>query len=339
MKFKLHPITLGLKEAFTISRDTYTDRKTLIVELTKGEHRGFGEASEHAYYNVSLEMLLKKAESLRPILASYHFDNPKKFNLFLEKELANFPFLHCAFDNAAHDLFGQIQQQSCWEIWDLSQNTIPKTSYTLSIDRIEKMVEKVKTTQFDFYKVKLGTAHDLDILQELRQHTNAIFRVDANCAWTVKETIDNSKVMKKLGVEFIEQPLPAEDWEGMKAVYQHSQLPIIADEACKEETDLTKMPGHFHGINIKLMKCGGLTTALRMIRKARSLDLKVMCGCMVESSVGIAAIAQLLPLLDYVDMDGPLFLSNDPAHSVDILADGSIVLPNSPGLGIKLLVD
>ncbi|MEM9823425.1 MAG: dipeptide epimerase [Bacteroidota bacterium] len=334
MQLKLHPLILNLKEAFTISRDTYTHRKTLIIELVEGQHRGFGEASEHAYYQVSQKVLVEKASSMQTELANYSFDNPEKFNALLQQLLPDFPFLQCAFDNAAHDLFGQIQQQSCREIWNLPLRENPKSSYTLSIDRIDSMIAKVKSTDFDLYKVKLGTSNDLEILKQIRKHTDAILRVDANCAWTAAETIHNSKVMKNLGVEFIEQPLPADDWSGMKKVYENSELPIIADEACRNEADLKKMPGHFHGINVKLMKCGGLTPALKMSQPSRSLQLKVMCGCMVESSVGIAAIAQLLPLLDYVDMDGPLLLADDPAHSVNILSDGSIAFPNRPGLGI-----
>ena len=336
MQLKLHPYKLLLDEPFTISRETYSERKTLIVELIEGNNRGFGEASEHRYYSITQENLMQRAESLRPLIESYQFDHPNKFHQFLQKELSDFPFLQCAFDNAAHDLYGQIRGEACHQLWGVNNAFYPKSSYTLSIAPIEKMVEKVQSNQFAIYKVKLGTDHDLEIIRALRKNSNAIFRVDANCAWTAKETIKNSHELKELGVEFIEQPLQANDWAGMKEVYQHSALPIIADEACLNEKDVDLASGHFHGINIKLMKCGGLSTALKMIERARSLGLKVMCGCMVESSVGIAAIAQLLPLLDYVDMDGPLFLTNDPAESAKIQADGSIVFPEGNGLGISM---
>ena len=144
----------------------------------------------------------------------------------------------------------------------------------------------------------------------------AIFRVDANCAWTAEQTIRNSRELKLLGVEFIEQPLKADDWEGMKRVFAESELPVMADESCLVEEDVARCRGFFHGINIKLVKCGGMTPARRMIAAARSLGLKVMIGCMTESTVGISAIAQFLPLLDYVDMDGAALIARDVATGV-----------------------
>ncbi|MCB0521191.1 MAG: dipeptide epimerase [Lewinellaceae bacterium] len=336
MKLRLHTTTLTLKEPFTISRGTYTERKALIVELSIGNKSGFGEASEHAYYGVDIETLVAKATSLRPLIESYALDNPENFWEFLNLHLQGFSFLQCAIDNAAHDLYGKICGQPCHRLWGLEQTVLPKTSYTLTIDSVDKMVEKVKSHNFDIYKVKLGVPNDMDILKILRKHTDATLRVDANCAWTVEETIRNSFIMNELGVEFMEQPLKADDWEGMKEVFQKSALPAVADEACQGEADIEKCANSFDGINIKLMKCGGLTPALRMIRLARFSKLKVMCGCMVESTIGISAIAQLLPLLDYVDMDGPLLISNDPAAGARILADGTVEVPDGPGLGITM---
>ena len=232
MKLTLHRVTLQLKEAFTISRGSYSERKALIVELSVGEFRGFGEASEHDYYGVTIKGLKKKASALRPIVESYDFDNPTNFWHFLQPYLENYSFLQGAFDNAAYDLYGKINQQPCHQIWNLKTDNLPKSSYTLSIDTIDKMVEKLKRTNFDIYKIKLGTPNDMKILKALRLHTDAVFRIDANCAWTVEETIEHSFEMKKLGVEFIEQPLKANDWAGMKKVRKASVLPIIADESC-----------------------------------------------------------------------------------------------------------
>lgn len=334
MRLILHPVTLELKEPFTISRGTYYHRKALVVELSAAGKSGYGEASEHAYYGVDLAELLSKAESLRPVIEKYSFDNPENLWRFLHPQLSGFSFLQCAIDNAAHDLYGKLSRQPSGRIWGLSSGVLPKTSFTLSIDTIEKMVEKVKSSPFDIFKIKLGTPNDLELVETLRRHTDAVFRVDANCAWTAGQAIEYSFILKDLGVEFIEQPLPARDWQGMQEVFQKSALPVIADEACRLEQDVEKCAGVFHGINIKLMKCGGLTPALRMIKKARELELKVMCGCMVESSVGVAAVAQLLPLLDYVDMDGPLLIANDPAEGPEIKPDGTVVLPEGNGLGV-----
>lgn len=336
VKINLYPITLYLKEAFTISRDSYSERRALIVELSAAGKTGYGEASEHSYYGIDRDEMLRQAQAIVPMVESYSFDNPTNFWRYMKPHVGNNSFLQCAIDNAAHDLYGKICKQPCHQLWGLSNKDLIKTSFTLSIAPIEKMVEKLKSTNFDIYKIKLGTDNDLDILRALRQHTDAVFRIDANCAWTADETIRFSHEMKALGVEFIEQPLPADDWDGMKEVFKNSALPIIADEACVGEDMISICSKHFHGINIKLMKCGGLTPALRMIEQAKERNLKVMVGCMVESSVGCSAIAQLLPLLDYVDMDGALFLADDPATGVEVLPDGSVVFPEKNGLGVEM---
>ena len=194
----------------------------------------------------------------------------------------------------------------------------------------------MKEMPWPIYKIKLGTDDDVAIVKELRKHSDAIFRIDANCAWSAEETIQNAPLLKDLGVEFLEQPLKADDWEGMEKVVHQSVLPVIADESCIVEGDVEKCGLHFNGINIKLTKCGGLTPALRMIEKAKQMGLKVMVGCMTESTVGISAIAQLLPQLDYVDMDGPLLIKNDIAEGVKILQNGELKFPELAGSGITM---
>jgi len=162
-----------------------------------------------------------------------------------------------------------------------------------------------------------------------------MLRVDANAAWDLETALKLIPQLKELGVEFVEQPLAKDNWEGMKILYQESPLPLFADEACVFERDVEKCKDHFHGINIKLTKCSGITPALRMIKKARELDLKIMIGCMNESTIGSAAIAHLLPLIDFVDMDGPLLLEEDLATGI-AYDYGKIILPDEPGLGIKV---
>jgi L-alanine-DL-glutamate epimerase-like enolase superfamily enzyme len=336
MKITLHPVVLELKEPFTISRGTYYQRKSLIVELSAAGKSGFGEAVEHAYYAVDRDEMIARAEAIRPLIEDYAFDNPGNFWAYLNPSLQGFSFLQCAIDNAAHDLYGKLSRLPSHKVWGIPAGHLPKTSYTLSIDDPEKMVGKVKALQFDIYKIKMaGTPQDIEIVEQLRRHTDARFTVDANCAWTAEQTIDYAPRLKELGVLFIEQPLHADDWHRMRDIYSKSALPLIADEACRREEDVEKCAGHFHGINIKLMKCGGLTPALRMIARAREMGLQVMCGCMIETTVGVSAIAQLLPQLDYVDMDGPLLISNDPAKGVHILPDGTVQLPEGDGLGIS----
>lgn len=186
------------------------------------------------------------------------------------------------------------------------------------------------------YKIKLGTKEDIAIVKELRKHTDAIFRIDANCGWEVDKTIHNAIELKKLGVEFLEQPLKADHWDAHKEVFKHSVLPIIADESCIIEEDVAKCFNHFHGVNVKLVKCGGLTPGKRMIEEAKKLGLKTMVGCMTESTVGISAIAHLLPQLDYVDMDGALLLAEDIATGVTI-KNGVIHYSELNGTGVTLI--
>lgn len=194
----------------------------------------------------------------------------------------------------------------------------------------------MKELPWPIYKIKLGTSEDIAIVTALRKHTDAVFRIDANCGWTVEETIKNAIELKKLGVEFLEQPLKADDWEGHKEVYKHAVLPIIADESCIIETDVSKCQHHFHGVNIKLSKCGGLTPGRRMIQQAKQLGMKTMVGCITESTVGISAIAHLLPQLDYVDMDGALLLAEDIATGIT-LNYGKTIYPECNGTGVTLL--
>jgi L-alanine-DL-glutamate epimerase-like enolase superfamily enzyme len=186
------------------------------------------------------------------------------------------------------------------------------------------------------YKIKLGTADDLGIIRELRRHTDALFRVDANCGWTAEQTIAFAPVFKQMNVEFIEQPLPPEDVEGARRAFEGSALPLVADENCITEEDVDRCAGRFHGINIKLVKCGGLAAARRMVTRARALGLSVMAGCMTESTVGISTLAQLLPLLDYVDMDGAVLLAEDIATGVR-LERGRCIYPEVNGTGVTLI--
>lgn len=198
------------------------------------------------------------------------------------------------------------------------------------------MVSKMKELPWPIYKIKLGTKEDIAIIKELRKHTDAIFRVDANCGWGVEETINNAVELKKLGVEFIEQPMKSDNWEAHAEVFKHSVLPIIADESCIIEEDVAKCHNHFHGVNVKLVKCGGLTPGKRMIQEAKQLGLKTMVGCMTESTVGISAIAHLLPLLDYVDMDGALLLAEDIATGIKINY-GKVSYSELNGTGVTLI--
>ena len=338
MKLLLHPITLKLKHHFKIAHDSRDIQQALIVELRHDDLSGFGEASASNYYHHSVEDMMSVLDKNRTAIEAYDFEQPETFWQTINSLFSSNSFALAALDMAIHDLYAKSKNKSLTDLWGLANNiaTLPISNYTIGIDTVEKMVEKLEEFPWPLYKIKLGTSEDLKIIKELRKRTSSIFRVDANCGWTESETLENAEQMKQMGVEFIEQPLPANDWNGMRMLYEKSALPIIADESIIEESDIKKCKGYFHGVNIKLMKCGGFTPALRMIREARSLGMKVMVGCMTESSVGISGIGQLRPLLDYVDMDGTLLITNDIADGPKFI-DGQVLMPEGAGIGIDKL--
>ena len=338
MKLILHEIDLPLRHTFTISQGTTTVQKNLLVELHDGGFTGFGEgASSHAYKAFTAPVMRADFEAARARIESERLDDPAALWDRLLPVLGHNRFAMCALDEAAHDLWGKQRGQPVWKLWGLKQTGLPLSDYTIGIDAIETMVMKMR--EFDgwpIYKIKLGTADDLAIVRELRRHTDATFRVDANCAWSVEQTLALAPELKALGVEFIEQPLPAGDWAGMKRLFTDSALPIMADESCLVAEDVERCAGFFHGVNVKLTKAGGLTPGRRMLHRARELGLRTMVGCMCESSVGISAIAQLLPLLDYVDMDGAVLIAKDIATGVRV-EKGRVVFPAENGNGVRLL--
>lgn len=337
IKLTVHSFNLKLTHPFTISRGTRTVIPNIIVELQYDGKSGFGEATENKYYGASVKSFKTTIEKHRPLIEEINIKTkPKNFWSRIAPLFKNNTFLLCAIDEAYQDLYTQNLGLKLYEYWNFKIESIPMTSYTIGIDKVSKMLAKIKEKPWPIYKIKLGSKNDVQIIQALRKETQSIFRVDANGGWTVEETLKNAIEMKSLGVEFIEQPLPASDWQGAKQVFQKSVLPIIADESCEKEEDIDKCYGYFHGVNVKLMKCGGLTPAKKMLEKAKLLGLKTMAGCMTESSIGISAIAHLLPLLDYVDMDGALLLSNNPATGIAI-EKGIIAFSDKKGIGGSLI--
>ncbi|WP_159018737.1 dipeptide epimerase [Algibacter sp. L3A6] len=335
MQIQLKAYNLKLKHTFTISRESHDIQPSLIACLTLNGKTGYGEATSNPYYNITVESMMAEINAISAEIENFNFTTPEAFHAFLvEKGLTNFAI--CALDLAAHDLYGKLKGKSLYDIWGTTLETYPTTNYTIGIASIDKMVAKMKEMPWPIYKIKLGTNDDVNIVKALREESDAIFRIDANCAWTADETIKNAPLLKELGVEFLEQPLKADDWEGMKKVMKHCVLPVIADESCIVENDVEACGTHFSGINIKLTKCGGLTPALRMIKKGKAMGVKVMVGCMTESTVGISAIAQLIPQLDYVDMDGALLLKEDIANGVIIKEDASVTFPTLGGSGVTL---
>ncbi|MDB5248439.1 MAG: dipeptide epimerase [Segetibacter sp.] len=335
MKLKYKQINLPFKHPFTISRGTKTHQPSLVVELELGPYKGYGESPAITYYDITVEQMIEDLEKKKLFVEKFALIDPERYWHYLHHLFPKNPFLVCALDMAGWDLYGKMKGKPLYQLWNTTLNEGIMTDYTIGIDTIEKMVEKMQEKPWPIYKIKLGTPEDIAIVKALRKHTDAVLRVDANAGWTTEEALEKIPVLAGLGVELIEQPLHKDNWDGMKILFERSALPLIADESCVFEKDVEKCFMHFHGINIKLTKCSGITPARRMITKARELNLKVMMGSMNESTLGSSAIVHFIPQLDYVDVDGPLLLAEDIATGVHF-DNGSVKVSGEPGLGVFL---
>lgn len=335
IKVSYKKIDLPFKYPFTISKGTKTHQPSLIVRLDYFGQTGYGEAPAISYYDITVEKMIADIEEKKVFIEKFSLSDPERYWHYLHHLFPKNPFLVCALDMAAWDIYGKMKRQQLHQLWKLDTSNSPLTDYTIGIDTVEMMVKKMTEKPWPIYKIKVGFDGDVEMVEALRKHTDAVFRVDANAAWSLDEAMKKIPLLKELGVEMVEQPLAKDNWEEMKILFENTVLPLFADEACVSEHDVLKCHNYFHGINIKLTKCSGITPAKRMIEKARELSLQVMIGCMNESSVGTAAIAQLAPLIDHVDMDGPLLLAEDIATGVTF-NNGKIQYTNSFGLGIEM---
>ncbi len=334
MILRTYRFDLPLKYPFGISRGTATVSRSLVVEVATVEESGFGEAGENGYYGISIAGMEERLQRLASWLAHQQPDEPEKLWPECAARLRGDTFALCAVDCALHDLWGKITGKAVWQRWRETLDNLPPSDYTIGLDQPEVMLAKLRAMPgWPIYKIKLGTPYDIEIVRLLRQETDALFRVDANEAWQAEEAARKIEALASLGVEFVEQPLRANDWEGAAWLFSRSVLPLVADESCRTSEDLPRCQGCFHGVNIKVVKCGGLTPARQMIDEARRLGFRVMVGCMTESTIGISAAAQLLPLVDYADLDGAALLAEDVADGVKVVK-GQVQFPRRPGCGI-----
>ncbi|HEY8397459.1 MAG TPA: dipeptide epimerase [Flavihumibacter sp.] len=338
MRVRYCKTNLPFKHPFTISKGTKTHQPALVVELDFNGIKGYGEAPAIAYYNIPVEKMEADLVAKKVFVEKFAFTSPERYWHYLHHLFPANGFLVAALDIAAWDMYGKIRRQPLHALFQADPTKMPITDYTIGIDTAEKMVAKMQEHPWPVYKIKLGTDRDIEIMKALREHTDTPLRIDANAAWTKEEALEKIEAFANMNVEFIEQPLAKDDWEGMAWLKERSPLPLVADESCVSEHDVAKCVGHFDGINIKLTKCTGITPALRMIKDARAYGLKIMLGCMNESTIGSAALAHLAPLADWLDMDGPLLLSEDIAAGLHY-DFGKVALPDAPGLGIEAFVD
>lgn len=337
MKIHCQEFQLQLRDPFTISRGTTTVQPTLIVRVEHAGLVGFGEATTNDYYGVTFESMSAALASVADKVADYRLENPAELWRELDPILSANRFAQCALDCAVWDIYAQMHNMPLWKLWGLHPaDGYPPTCYTIGLDTPETMVRKMRAMAgWPVYKIKLDANGGIDLVRTLRQETDAIFRVDANCAWPVDRVLDWAAQLAELNVELIEQPLAAECYAEMRQLKGRSPIPLMADESCQVEADVNACIDSYDAINIKLVKCGGLTPARRMIARARQNGLKVMVGCMTESSIGIAPGVHLLPLLDFADLDGALLLAEDIATGLEWNL-GRCELPTQAGLGVKL---
>ncbi len=337
MKISVSSHSLKLRHPFGISRGTSTVCRTVVVEVSDWGQCGWGEAGANSYYQASIESITASVEKARPILGALEPAPAESLWARLHEALRGDTFALCALDCALHDLWGKIQRKPVWQLWGLSLAKVPPSDYTIGLDTIEVMVQKLREMPgWPIYKIKVGVPHDLEIVRRLRAETDAVFRVDANAGWQPEEAARKIEALAELGVELVEQPLPPQDWDSAAWLYTRSALPLIADESCRTEKDLERCLGCFHGVNVKVVKCGGLTPAKHILEKARRLGMRTMVGCMTESTIGISAAAQLLPLVEFADLDGAILLAEDLADGVRF-ERGLPIFPNTPGCGITPL--
>ena len=335
MNFHYSTYRLELKHRFTIARGSEDMVDVVLVYFTKDGFTGVGEAAPSDRYDEDALIIVKHLNSLSFDELSVNDSLDDWLDATLPK--ANgMRSLEAAFDLALHDLYGKLNNTAATDHFGADPSKACMTSFTIGIDDREKIREKVmEAEEYPLLKVKLGSDNDKEIINALRDVTDKLIRVDANEGWDLEEGKKMCDWLAERNVEFVEQPLPADNLDDTVKLREYSPLELVADENCIDSGDIPPISDAFDGINIKLMKCGGLREAHKMIQMARERNMKIMLGCMVETSIAITAAAILSPLVDYADLDGNILTSNDPFDGVKVV-DGMLVLPEGSGLGVNL---
>jgi L-alanine-DL-glutamate epimerase-like enolase superfamily enzyme len=335
LRFERRRIELRLRHPWTIARNSSVTKTNVLTRLLCDGIEGLGEAAPNVRYGEDADSVLRTLEALAPLLGK----DPALLDDILDRVGATLPGQNAAkasIDIALHDWAGRKEGVPLWRRFGADPLKTPPTSMSIGLADIEIMQDKVRAaTGFSVLKIKVGLANDREILEGIRRVTDLPLYVDANEGWKDRErAVEMIRFMEGMGVVLVEQPLPASDLDGAKHVRDRVNLPIIADEAVRTIEDIGPLAQAYDGINIKLQKSGGLRMARRMIGAARSFGMKVMLGCMIETSIGITAAAHLSPLADFADLDGNLLLAEDPFRGAQVRG-GRLILPDRPGLGIE----
>ena len=334
MKLSFKPYTLELKHTFTISSNSRTTTPVVLTQIEHEGNIGYGEASMPPYLGESHESVLRFLSKLNleqfndPFLIDDILDYVDKTD---EKNTA----AKASVDIALHDLVGKLLMKPWFKIWGYNKSKTPFTTFTIGIDKEEILKQKITEAEpYKILKIKLGSEDDKKLISTIRKFTNKPLAVDANQGWKEKDfALDLIYWLKEQNVQMIEQPMPKDKFDETAWLTENSPLPIFADEAVQRLSDVISAKGIYSGINIKLMKCTGMREANKMLNLAKSFGMKVMIGCMTETSCAISAAAQLSPQVDWADLDGNLLIKNDPYRGIEII-EGRIGLNESPGIGL-----
>jgi L-alanine-DL-glutamate epimerase-like enolase superfamily enzyme len=340
MKVTWEVLELKTRHAFHIARATSVPvRRNVWVRIAADDgFEGWGEAAANAYYGETADTVAAVMPRYAAALADVtDASGLERLETAVHGAVGRNPAARAAVSAALHDLVGKRLNVPVWKLWGLEPRAAV-SSYTIGIDDPARVRERVEEASgYGVLKIKVGTPRDAEVLGVVRSHApDARIRVDANTGWTVKQALRLLPLLEELGVELVEEPIPADDLEGLRLLRQASRIPIVADESCRTADDVVRLAGSVDGINIKLAKCGSLREAVRMVHVARAHRMRVMLGCMIESTLGIAAAVQLAPLVDDVDLDGAALLGNDPFTGPGIGPDGAVRFNETPGLGVLL---
>ena len=327
---------LNLTHTWTISRNSSDFKQNVFVKLEKDGVVGYGEAAPNVRYGENAELTTKRINEAKNIFKKTELFHYIAIKNELDDAILDQSCAKAALDIALMDWIGKALNVPLYKLWGLDTTHAPKTSFSIGIDTSEVIKQKVReAAPYPLLKVKVGTDRDEEIINAVRSVTDKPIRVDANEGWKTKEeALEKIQWLASQGVEFIEQPMPSDMIEETAWLRERVDMPIVADEAVKSAADIPKLAKAYDGINIKLMKSGGLLEALRMIQIAKALKMKIMLGCMIESSVAISAAAHLAPYVDWADLDGNLLISNDPFRGVKV-EKGQFVYNDKPGLGVE----
>lgn len=327
LSLRMEPADLPLKHAFTIARGSEEIARTLVFRLRWNDIDALGECAPSARYRESVD-------SVRAHFAAHPLDSnasPYVIDALLDGRP---PAARCGLDLALHDAIGKDLERPLWQLLGLDPATTPITSFTIGIAPVDEMVAKVRETgNHPILKIKLGTGNEIEAIAAIRDIYRGTLRIDANEGWTPEQAVAMLRELERFEIEFCEQPIPAGAPEKLRYVRERTKIPIVVDEDSKDANDLAPLIGCVDGVNVKLVKCGGIRGALAMIHTARALGMRIMLGCMVESAICTTAAAHLSPLVDWADLDGPFLTASDPFSGV-AYQNGKLILPDGPGLGV-----